>query len=72
MQQELVDTPFRVITFSEDHAGELYFVDFMNARFELVPAPKAEPVAPFPRKLSETGCSPDEGPRSPRASFPIQ
>ena len=56
MQQELVDTPFRIITFSEDHAGELYFVDFMNGTIhELVPAPKAEPVAAFPRKLSETG-----------------
>ncbi|MGE5194298.1 MAG: PQQ-dependent sugar dehydrogenase, partial [Deltaproteobacteria bacterium] len=56
MQQELVDTPFRIITFSEDHSGELYFVDFMNGTIhELVPAPKAEPVAPFPRKLSETG-----------------
>jgi uncharacterized repeat protein (TIGR03806 family) len=56
MQQELVDTPFRIITFSEDQAGELYFVDFMNGTIhELVPAPKAEPVAAFPRKLSETG-----------------
>ncbi len=56
MQQELVDTPFRIITFSEDQAGELYFVDFMNGTIhELAPAPKAEPVAAFPRKLSETG-----------------
>jgi uncharacterized repeat protein (TIGR03806 family) len=56
MQQELVDTPFRIITFSEDHAGELYFIDFMNGTIhELVPAPKAAPVAAFPRKLSETG-----------------
>ena len=56
MQQELVDTPFRIITFSEDRAGELYFIDFMNGTIhELVPAPKAEPVAAFPRKLSEAG-----------------
>lgn len=56
LQQELVDTPFRIITFSEDQAGELYFVDFMNGTIhELVPAPKGEPAAPFPRKLSETG-----------------
>src|SRR4029077_2234447 len=56
MQQELVDTPFRIITFSEDQAGELYFVDFMNGTIhELVPAPKTAPTAPFPRKLSETG-----------------
>jgi len=56
MQQELVDTPFRIITFSEDQVGELYFIDFMNGTIhELVPAPKTEPVAAFPRKLSETG-----------------
>jgi uncharacterized repeat protein (TIGR03806 family) len=56
MQQELVDTPFRVITFAEDQAGELYFVDFMNGNvLELVPAPRNETVPPFPRKLSETG-----------------
>ena len=56
MQKELVDTPFRIITFAEDHAGELYFVDFMNGTIhELTPAPQAAPVAAFPRKLSETG-----------------
>ncbi len=56
MQQELVDTPFRIITFCEDHSGELFFVDFMNGTIhELVPAPKAETLPPFPRKLSETG-----------------
>lgn len=55
-QQELVDTPFRIITFCEDHAGELYFIDFMNGTIlELVPAPKGETLPPFPRKLSETG-----------------
>lgn len=55
-QQELVDTPFRIITFCEDQAGELCFVDFMNGTlYELAPAPKSAPTAPFPRKLSETG-----------------
>ncbi|HTI51668.1 MAG TPA: PQQ-dependent sugar dehydrogenase [Planctomycetaceae bacterium] len=55
-QKELVDTPFRIITFCEDQAGELLFVDFMNGTiYQLVPAPKSEPTAPFPRKLSETG-----------------
>ncbi|MBI3863912.1 MAG: PQQ-dependent sugar dehydrogenase [Planctomycetia bacterium] len=56
MQQELVDTPFRIITFSEDKSGELYFVDFMNGTiFQLAPAPKTDVVSTFPRKLSETG-----------------
>lgn len=55
-QQELVDTPFRIITFCEDQAGELIFVDFMNGTlYELAPAPKSAPTAPFPRRLSETG-----------------
>ncbi len=56
LQQELVDTPFRVITFGEDRSGELYFVDFMTGTIhELVPAAKTRPVAQFPRRLSETG-----------------
>lgn len=55
-QQELVDTQFRIITFSEDREGELFFVDFMNGTIHnLVPAPKAATLPPFPRKLSETG-----------------
>jgi len=55
-QQELVDTPFRIITFCEDQAGELFFVDFMNGTIhQLVPAPKTDALPPFPRKLSETG-----------------
>src|SRR5262249_57809958 len=46
----------RIRTLSEDHSGELYFVDFMNGTIhELFPAPQSEPVAAFPRKLSETG-----------------
>ena len=56
MAQELVDTPFRVITFAEDQAGELYFVDFMNGNvLQLIPAPKSTTPPSFPRKLSETG-----------------
>ena len=56
MQQELVDTPFRIIAFGEDHAGELYFVDFMNGTIhELVPAPKAEPTAAVPAKAQRDG-----------------
>lgn len=55
-RQELVDTPLRIVTFCEEASGELLLVDFMNGTlYKLVPAPKAEPTAPFPRKLSETG-----------------
>lgn len=53
---ELVDTPLRIITFAEDGAGEIVLVDFMNGTiYQLVPAARSEPAAPFPRKLSETG-----------------
>lgn len=55
-QQELVDTPLRIITFAEDAAGELLLVDFIEGTiFELTPAPPAAATAPFPKKLSETG-----------------
>jgi len=55
-QQELVDTPLRIVAFGEDHAGEIYLVDFIGgAIHRLVPAPATQQAAAFPRKLSETG-----------------
>jgi uncharacterized repeat protein (TIGR03806 family) len=57
-KQELVDTPMRIITWAEDAAGELYFVDFMSGSIQrLTPTPPAELArkSDFPRKLSETG-----------------
>jgi uncharacterized repeat protein (TIGR03806 family) len=54
--QELATTRQRIITFAEDHAGELYHVDFMGGNIlRLVPAPKEPVTQDFPRKLSETG-----------------
>jgi uncharacterized repeat protein (TIGR03806 family) len=55
--QELVDTPLRIVSFGEDHAGEIYLVDFIGgALHRLAPAPKAaDTTQAFPRKLSETG-----------------
>jgi uncharacterized repeat protein (TIGR03806 family) len=53
---ELVDTTLRVVCFAEDNADEQYIVDFMGgAIHRLAPAPKTQPTAAFPRKLSETG-----------------
>ncbi len=53
---ELVDTPYRIVGFGEDAAGELYFIDFIGGRIHrLVKASKVEQAAPFPRKLSDTG-----------------
>jgi uncharacterized repeat protein (TIGR03806 family) len=53
---ELVDTPYRIVSFGEDAAGEIYFVDFIGGQIHrLVKAPKVVQAAPFPRTLSETG-----------------
>ena len=55
--RELDDTQFRIVSFGQDSAGEVYFLDFPGGGIHrLVPAPP-EPAAarPFPRKLSETG-----------------
>jgi uncharacterized repeat protein (TIGR03806 family) len=57
-QRELVDTPLRIITWAEDAAGELYFVDFMSGGIHrLTPTPPADLArkSDFPRKLSQTG-----------------
>jgi uncharacterized repeat protein (TIGR03806 family) len=55
-QQELARTTYRIVSFGEDEAGELYLVDFMGGGLhQLVKAPPATAQAPFPRKLSETG-----------------
>jgi len=54
--QELVTTPRRIVSFGEDNAGELYFLDFMGGQVHrLVPVPKTTTPDNFPRKLSETG-----------------
>ncbi|HEV3024669.1 MAG TPA: PQQ-dependent sugar dehydrogenase [Pirellulales bacterium] len=55
-QQELVDTPLRIVDFGEDRQGEIYLLDFMGGTiYELEPAPARQPAPEFPRKLSETG-----------------
>jgi putative heme-binding domain-containing protein len=56
--KELAQGTQRVVAFGEDHAGELYFVNYDDAGsiHRLVPNEKAhEQRADFPRKLSETG-----------------
>lgn len=56
VHKEIARTTYRIVTFSEDAAGELYFVDFTGGGIhQLVKAPVAKAQAPFPRKLSETG-----------------
>ena len=53
--REITDTPHKIITFAEDHAGELYYVDYGGGIYQLVRNPAAGKPSEFPRKLSETG-----------------
>ncbi len=54
--RELTKTRDRVVSFGEDEAGELYYLDFVGGQLHrLVPAPKGSANADFPKKLSETG-----------------
>jgi uncharacterized repeat protein (TIGR03806 family) len=54
--RELTKTRLRVVSFGEDEAGELYFLDFVGGQVHrLAPAPKSTANADFPKKLSETG-----------------
>src|SRR5260370_11918784 len=51
--QELVSTPRRIVSWAEDNAGQLYFVDFMGGQLHLLlPGPELSAVENFPRVLS--------------------
>lgn len=53
--QELVDTPFRIITFAEGYDHELYVVDYDGTIHRLIPNPVTAANQDFPHKLSESG-----------------
>jgi len=53
--QEIADTPFQILGFGLDAAGELYFVDYAGPLYTLERIPPGKPRPPFPRRLSETG-----------------
>lgn len=55
--RELDDTQHRIVSFGVDHAGELYFLDFPGGGIHRLAKalPETQTLAPFPRKLSETG-----------------
>jgi len=57
ISRELARTNLRIVGWSEDAAGELYFIDFMGGGLhQIVKAPPQTVTAPpFPKKLSETG-----------------
>jgi uncharacterized repeat protein (TIGR03806 family) len=53
---ELARTTYRIVSFGEDAAGEVYFLDFTGGGIhQLVKDTKKDDSAKFPRKLSETG-----------------
>ncbi len=54
--RELARTTYRIVSWGEDTAGELYLVDFTGGGLHLlVPNDQADDSAKFPRKLSQTG-----------------
>jgi uncharacterized repeat protein (TIGR03806 family) len=55
--RELARTTYRIVSWGEDAAGEIYIVDFTGGGLhQLVKAPPARQAAkPFPTKLSQTG-----------------
>ncbi len=53
--QEIADTPFQILGFGVDAAGEIYLVDYAGPLYTLERAPAEKPRPPFPRTLSETG-----------------
>jgi putative heme-binding domain-containing protein len=55
---EIAQGPFKIVSFAEDNAGELYLLDYNDPGgiYMLEPNPDAaKPRPPFPTKLTETG-----------------
>lgn len=57
----MLATPHSIASFAEDHAGELYVVDFAGGIHPIVAAAPMAPDA-FPRRLSATGCMQPDNP----------
>jgi len=53
--RELADTPYQILGFAQDRAGEIYFVDFAGPIYRLEPAPPDMVRPEFPRTLSASG-----------------
>lgn len=67
---ELAQGKQQIVAFAEDHAGELYFVDYQDqgGLYTLVPNEEAKkPQPPFPQKLSDTGLFADVAKQHPQA-----
>lgn len=53
--REIADTPYQILGFGLDPAGEIVFVDYAGPVYTLERVPPEAPSPPFPRRLSETG-----------------
>jgi putative heme-binding domain-containing protein len=56
--REIAQGSIKIIAFAEDHAGELYLLDYddgLGGIWQLVPQAAPAATTTFPRKLSETG-----------------
>jgi glucose/arabinose dehydrogenase len=53
--REIADTPYQMLGFAQDAAGEIYLVDYGGAIYRLEPAPPDQPKTEFPRTLSASG-----------------
>lgn len=53
--REIADTPFMMLTFAQDAAGEIYLVDYGGQIHQLEPTPAGRPHPEFPRTLSASG-----------------
>jgi uncharacterized repeat protein (TIGR03806 family) len=54
--KEIARTTYRIVSWGEDAAGEIYFLDFTGGGIhQLVKADHKDDSATFPRKLSQTG-----------------
>jgi putative heme-binding domain-containing protein len=67
---EIAQGPFKIVSFAEDNAGELYLLDYNEPGgiYMLEPDPDAnKPRPPFPTKLSQTGLFSDVRAHEPAA-----
>lgn len=55
--EEIAQTPLQLVSFAEDHAGELYLLDHQRSQkiYQLTPNPDRGHPRVFPQRLSDTG-----------------
>jgi glucose/arabinose dehydrogenase len=52
---EIADTPYQMLGFAQDGAGDIFIVDYAGQIYRLEPAPPDRPRPEFPRTLSASG-----------------